>query len=140
MYRKMDAHNQVVIPQSTTVFIHHCMHTHTYNLTLRLWACSYVVIVPVLTRYWSTPTSPTMLPQGTSSMGSTYRPIIRIVLGRREREREKEREEERKWNGWEGGGRGEGEQRGEESRERRRAEGESEGRRNGEGEGRGEGN
>jgi hypothetical protein len=44
-----------------------------------LWAVSEVVRVPDLSKNWSTPTKPTMLPHGTSSMGSTYRPIIRTV-------------------------------------------------------------
>merc|ERR1711962_100892 len=45
-----------------------------------LWACSKVVKVPVFTKNWSTPTRPHMLPQGTSSIGSVYLPIIKIVL------------------------------------------------------------
>ncbi len=50
--------------------------TRTTGLTLNfitrmLWACSKVVMVPVFTKNWSTPTRPTILPHGTSSMGST---------------------------------------------------------------------
>merc|ERR1719431_2529500 len=49
-------------------------------MTFMLWASFMVVMVPVLTRNWSTPTRPQMLPAGTSSMASTRPPIIRIVL------------------------------------------------------------
>merc|ERR1711981_342833 len=49
-------------------------------ITFRLCASLNVVMVPVLTKNWSTPTSPQMLPHGTSSIASMYRPIIRIVL------------------------------------------------------------
>merc|ERR1719295_317290 len=49
-------------------------------MVFMLWADSKLEMVPVLTRYWSTPTRPQMLPQGTLAMGSTVRPIIKIVL------------------------------------------------------------
>merc|ERR1719299_146833 len=49
-------------------------------MTFMLWASLKVVMVPVLTKNWSTPTRPQMLPQGTSSMASMYLPIIRMVL------------------------------------------------------------
>merc|ERR1711884_831773 len=49
-------------------------------MTFMLWASLKVVMVPVLTKNWSTPTRPQMLPQGTSSMASMYLPIMRMVL------------------------------------------------------------
>merc|ERR1712066_217312 len=49
-------------------------------MTFMLCASLNVVMVPVLTRNWSTPTSPQMLPQGTSSMASMYLPMMRMVL------------------------------------------------------------
>jgi hypothetical protein len=39
-------------------------------MTRRLCASLKVVIVPPLTKYWSTPTRPAMFPDGTSSIGS----------------------------------------------------------------------
>merc|ERR1711935_68317 len=39
-------------------------------ICLMLWAWSQVEMQPVLTKYWSTPTRPTKLPAGTSSMAS----------------------------------------------------------------------
>merc|ERR1712226_1090715 len=49
-------------------------------MTFMLCASFKVEMVPVLTRNWSTPTRPQMLPAGTSSMASTRPPIMRIVL------------------------------------------------------------
>eukprot|EP01139_Manchomonas_bermudensis_P019047 Amastigsp_a676327_4345.p3 type:complete len:327 gc:universal Amastigsp_a676327_4345:366-1346(+) len=48
-------------------------------MTLKLCATSEVVMVPVLRRNWSTPTRPTVLPQGTFSICSTPRPIMSTV-------------------------------------------------------------
>merc|ERR1712127_657929 len=48
-------------------------------ITLMLWEPSHEVMVPVLTRNWSTPTRPQMLPAGQDSMASTYRPIIKLT-------------------------------------------------------------
>ncbi len=54
-------------------------HYRHYRHTFKLCAFSNVVIVPVLTRNWSTPTKPQMLPHGTFSIGSVYLPIMSIV-------------------------------------------------------------
>merc|ERR1719470_26489 len=49
-------------------------------MTFMLCASLKVVMVPVLTKNWSTPTRPQMFPAGTSSMASTLPPIMRMVL------------------------------------------------------------
>mmetsp|Transcript_17689 Transcript_17689/g.29905 ORF Transcript_17689/g.29905 Transcript_17689/m.29905 type:complete len:271 (+) Transcript_17689:531-1343(+) len=51
-----------------------------YFMTLMLWAVSSEAMVPCLRRYWSTPTSPTVLPQGTSGTASTFPAIMMTVL------------------------------------------------------------
>ena len=49
-------------------------------VTFKLCAVSEVVMVPVLTRNLSTPTKPTMLPQGPDSIDWTCPPIISFTL------------------------------------------------------------
>merc|ERR1719401_42857 len=50
-----------------------------YFMSAMLWASSKVVIVPDFKMNWSTPTSATVLPHGTSAICSTVRPIISTV-------------------------------------------------------------
>mmetsp|Transcript_17134 Transcript_17134/g.24261 ORF Transcript_17134/g.24261 Transcript_17134/m.24261 type:complete len:252 (-) Transcript_17134:229-984(-) len=50
-----------------------------YFITRMLWAVSDVVMVPVFSRYWSTPTRPQVLPAGMSFTRSTERPIMMMV-------------------------------------------------------------
>mmetsp|Transcript_4725 Transcript_4725/g.10635 ORF Transcript_4725/g.10635 Transcript_4725/m.10635 type:complete len:207 (+) Transcript_4725:95-715(+) len=52
----------------------------TENLScLMLWATSEVEMVPVLRRYWSTPTRAAVFPAGMSGTASTVRPIMMTV-------------------------------------------------------------
>merc|ERR1719444_428151 len=51
-----------------------------YFMSAMLWASSMVVKVPDFNKYWSTPTKATVLPQGTSGICSTVRPIMSTVL------------------------------------------------------------
>mmetsp|Transcript_6432 Transcript_6432/g.11499 ORF Transcript_6432/g.11499 Transcript_6432/m.11499 type:complete len:296 (+) Transcript_6432:584-1471(+) len=50
-----------------------------YFMTRMLWASAWVEMVPVLSRYWSTPTRPHVLPAGMSATRSTVRPIMMMV-------------------------------------------------------------
>merc|ERR1719401_1866896 len=50
-----------------------------YFISAMLWESSIVVMVPDFRMYWSTPTSATVFPQGTSAICSTDLPIISTV-------------------------------------------------------------
>merc|ERR1719204_2484517 len=48
-------------------------------MVLNGWAVSLVTMVPVLSKYWSTPMRPTKFPAGQSEICSVYRPIMSRV-------------------------------------------------------------